>query len=158
MKKTIFASLLNVLLLSFALWLAQASAESLRYDGTWKGEKMGVFITIVIEGGTLKSIDAEYYFTNKMNCNRGNATFSDGFKGSRTFSQLIPDSLRKDMKIPDSLRKDMKIKGDSFVWDLSQFFPEELIVNGTFADEKIVRGTIVSKCPSYVLSWNALKR
>jgi hypothetical protein len=147
MKKTIFASLLNVLL-SFALWLPQASAESLRYDGTWKGENMGVFITIVIEGGTLNSIDAEYFFTNEMKCNRGHATFSDGFKGSRTFSQLIPDSLRKDMKI----------KGDSFVWDLSQFFPGELIVNGTFADEKIVRGTIVSKCPSYVLSWNALKR
>ncbi len=148
MKKTIFATLLSVLLLSFAVWLPQASAESPLYDGTWKGDKTGVIITIVIEGGTLKSIDAEYLFTNAMKCNRGEATFSDGFKGSHTFSQLIPDSGRKDMKI----------KGDSFVWDLSQFFPGELIVNGKFADKKnIVRGAIVSKCPSYELSWIALK-
>lgn len=148
MKKTIFASLLSALLLSFPVWLPQAFAESSLYDGAWKGDRTGVSITIVIEGGTLKSIDAEYLFTNEMKCNRGEATFSDGFKGSHTFSQLIPDSVRKDMKI----------NGDSFVWDLSQFFPGELIVNGAFADEHIVRGAIVSKCPSYNLSWIALKQ
>jgi hypothetical protein len=148
MKKIIFASLLSVLLLSFAVRLPHASAESSLYDGNWKGSRTGVFITIVIEGGTLKSIDAEYFFTNETKCNRGEATFSDGFKGSHTFSQLIPDSIRKDMKI----------KGDTFVWDLSQFFPGELIVNGKFADEHIIRGAIVSKCPSYKLSWSALKR
>jgi hypothetical protein len=148
MKKTIFASLLSVLLLCSAVRLPQASAESSLYNGTWKGDSMGVFITIVIDGETLKSIDAEYLFTNAMKCNRGEATFSDGFKGSHTFSQLIPDNVRKDMKI----------KGNSFVWDLSQFFPGELVVKGTFADENIVRGAIIAKCPSYKLSWIALKR
>ena len=130
------------------MWLSQASAESVLYDGNWKGDRTGVFITIVIEGGTLKSIDAEYFFTNEIKCNRGEATFSDGFKGYHTFSQLIPDSVRKDMKIKDN----------SFIWDLSQFFRGELIVNGKFADEKIVRGVIVSKCPSYKISWIASKR
>lgn len=148
MKKTIIAFLLSVLFPCFFVWLPNASAESSQYDGTWKGDSTGVFITIVIAGGTLKSIDAEYLFTNKMKCNRGEATFSDGFRGSRIFSQQIPDSVRKNMKI----------KGDSFSWDLSQFFPGELTINGKFPNEKIVRGDIVSECPSYNLSWIALKR
>jgi hypothetical protein len=148
MKKTIITFLLGVLLPGFLIWLPNASAESSKYDGKWKGDSTGVFITIVIEGGTLKSIDTEYLFTNKKKCTRGEAVFSKGFKGSRTFSQQIPDSVRNDMKIED----------DSFSWDLSQFFRGELIVNGTFANAKILRGEVVSKCPSYNLSWFAVKK
>ncbi len=148
MNKTIIAFLLSILLPVFFICLPKASAESSKYDGTWKGDSTGVFITIVIKGGTLKSIGTEYMFTNKMKCRREEATFSKGFKGSRTFSQQIPDSAGKDMKI----------KGDSFSWDLSQFFRGEFLVNGTFANEMIVHGEVVSKCPSYNLSWIASKK
>ena len=143
-----FASLVCTLIFSYVLWPALACSEPSQYDGTWKGDKMGVFINMIIEGGTLKSIDAEYLFTNQKKCLREEATFSDGFKGSHTFSQMIPDGVRKDVTI----------KGNSFVWNLFPFLRQELIVKGKFTDENIVRGAIVSKCPSYTLSWIAVKR
>jgi len=147
MKKSIIA-LLSIILPCFFVWLPNVYAESSKYDGTWNGKSTGVFITIVIESGTLKSIDAEYLFTNKTDCIREEATFSVGFKGSNIFSKQMPDSVRKDMNI----------KGDSFSWDLSKLFPGELTINGKFDDEKIVHGTVVSKCPSYNLLWTAVKR